>query len=142
MKFELGDTVRLLHSGEEGEVVELLGRKMVEVEVDGTRFPVYTDHLEYTYYKRFREMTERKKKPRKLSGEDIPKENIRPKVHKKTGVHLSVLPVYHEDEFEVLSALNLYLVNETRFLYEVQFKEFLNQSLELEINTEVRPFSR
>ena len=142
MKFELGDTVRLLHSGEEGEVVELLGRKMVEVEVDGTRFPVYNDQLEYPYYERFREMRKQKKKPKKLSGEDIPRENIRSEVHQETGVHLSVLPVYHEEEIEVVSALKLYLVNETRFLYEIQFKEFLNQCLELEINTEIRPFSR
>ena len=53
MKFEIGDKVTVLHSNEEGEVVEMINDKMVLVEVRGVRFPAYIDQLDFPYFKRF-----------------------------------------------------------------------------------------
>src|SRR5665647_2171387 len=55
MKYQLGDKVLLLHSNEEGEVVDIINDKMVLVDVDGVRFPVYTDQIDFPYFKRFSE---------------------------------------------------------------------------------------
>lgn len=53
MKFQVGDKVLILHSEEEGEVVDIINEKMVMVEVRGVRFPAYTDQLDFPYFKRF-----------------------------------------------------------------------------------------
>ncbi len=55
MKFEIGDKVIVLHSNEEGEVVEIINNKMVMVDVRGVRFPAYIDQLDFPYFKRFTE---------------------------------------------------------------------------------------
>ena len=55
MKYQVGDTVLVLHSNEEGEVVELMNEQMVMIEVDGVRFPVYMDQIDFPYFKRFTE---------------------------------------------------------------------------------------
>ncbi len=41
MKYQVGDTILVLHSNEEGTVVELMNEKMVMIEIDKVRFPVY-----------------------------------------------------------------------------------------------------
>lgn len=55
MKYQLGDTVLLLHSQEEGEVVEIIDKYLVLVDVKGVQFPVYTDQIDFPYFKRFSE---------------------------------------------------------------------------------------
>jgi hypothetical protein len=39
MKFQVGDRVLILHSNEEGEVVDIINNKMVMVDVRGVKFP-------------------------------------------------------------------------------------------------------
>ncbi|MGZ8550960.1 MAG: hypothetical protein ACXWV2_09875, partial [Chitinophagaceae bacterium] len=41
MKYQLGDTVLILHSNEEGEIIDFINDKMVMVDVKGVKFPVY-----------------------------------------------------------------------------------------------------
>jgi len=55
MKYQVGDRILLLHSNEEGEIVEILSDKMVMVDVDGVKFPAYTDQIDFPYFKRFSE---------------------------------------------------------------------------------------
>ena len=55
MKYQLGDKVLVLHSNEEGEVVDIINDKMVLIDVDGVRFPVYMDQIDFPYFKRFSE---------------------------------------------------------------------------------------
>ena len=47
MKFQVGDRVIVLHSHEQGEVVDIINEEMVMVEVRGVRFPAYIDQLDY-----------------------------------------------------------------------------------------------
>ena len=55
MKFQVGDKVLILHSEEEGEVVDIINNKMVMVDVRGVKFPAYIDQLDFPYFKRFSE---------------------------------------------------------------------------------------
>ncbi len=55
MKFQVGDKVLILHSNEEGEVIDIINDKMVMVDVRGVKFPAYIDQLDFPYFKRFSE---------------------------------------------------------------------------------------
>ena len=55
MKYQIGDTVVLLHSNEEGQVVDIMNEKMLMVDVKGITFPVYMDQVDFPYFKRFTE---------------------------------------------------------------------------------------
>jgi hypothetical protein len=66
MKYQLGDKVILVHSGEEGTIVDFINKKMVMVDVNGVTFPVYTDQVDFPYFKQFsakKEMPVLKKPP-------------------------------------------------------------------------------
>ena len=58
MKFQVGDIVLLLHSNEEGTIIDLINEEMALVDVKGVQFPVYFDQIDFPYFKRF---TEKKK---------------------------------------------------------------------------------
>jgi len=126
MKFSIGDKVILKRTGEEGTVTDFIGKDMLEVEVKGTHFPVYTDEVDHPYLKWFTEKNQHKKT--KVSPpEQLPveKEKQRPKRLPK-GIYLSFMPVFRTNEVEdIVDQLKIYLINEMpvtiRFLYEVRF---------------------
>lgn len=131
MKYEVGDTVLLLHSNEEGKVVEIMNENMVMVNVEGVEFPVFMDQIDFPYFKRFSEQSKRDKeklKDQKLYIDQIPKER-KPSIEKKidNGVYFSFVPVYdttlYEDNIE---HFKLYLLNQNNepyyFEYSVQYK--------------------
>ncbi len=142
MKFEVGDTVRILHSGEEAVVIELMEEGMVRVEVGGMDFPVFEDQLEYPYFQRFSEMRKRPEKRKKTAGTDLPIENKRNNRRKERGFFLSVLPLYDSSEEEVVSSLKLYLVNETQLEYQFYCKQYLSGGLDFEIKGGIAPFTQ
>jgi len=55
MKYQVGDEIVVLHTNEEGKVVEIINNKMVMIEVRGVKFPSYTDQIDFPYFKRFTE---------------------------------------------------------------------------------------
>ena len=55
MKYQIGDEILVLHSNEEGKVVDFINDKMVMIEVRGVKFPAYMDQIDFPYYKRFTE---------------------------------------------------------------------------------------
>jgi hypothetical protein len=131
MKFSIGDKVILKRTGEEGQVVAYINQQMLEVEVNGTAFPVYIDEVDHPYLKWFTE----KKKPATNDNkfpEQLPveKEKFRaPRLAK--GVYLSFLPAFKPNEQEdIVDHIKIYLLNELpvaiRFGYEVKL---LNNSL-------------
>lgn len=126
MKFQIGDKVLVLHSNEEGEVVEIINKQMVLVEVRGVRFPAYIDQLDFPYFKRFSEKKLFPPKKEKKYVEDLKKDKTpQPKI--LDGVWLSFLPVFDTDEFgdDVVELLKLHLINHTEqpfnFVYKLQF---------------------
>ena len=115
MKFQLGDKVLVLHSGEEGEIVDLINKEMVLLDVDGVRFPVYIDQIDYPYFKRFTEKKIVPSKPEKVYIENIRKEKVIERNQVASGVWLSFLPVFDKDVFEedIILKFKLYLLNQT-----------------------------
>ena len=61
MKYQVGDKIIVLHSNEEGEVIDIINHKIVMIEVRGVRFPAYMDQIDFPYFIRF---TEKKTHPK------------------------------------------------------------------------------
>jgi hypothetical protein len=130
MKFQVGDKVLLLHSNEEGEVVEIINKKMVEVEVGGVRFPVFTDQIDFPYFKRFTA----KSKPSKIVKtyiDQLKKEISLPsnETEKEYGVYLIFFPVFNKDIFDddIVEYFKVYIINHTStaylFTYELTYQK-------------------
>lgn len=128
MKYEVGDTVLLLHSQEEGEVVEILNDEMILVDVGGVRFPVYADQVDFPYFKRFSEMKITIPEKEKVYIDHLKKEKSNQKYKVTPGVWLSFLPVFDKDIFDddVVRLFKIYLINQTDdvldFTYQIMFK--------------------
>jgi len=126
MKYQIGDRVMLLHSGEEGNLVEFINNKMVVVDVDGVTFPVFLDQIDFPYFKNFSEKKPDpgKKVPPKQHIENIKTEKPAAKYAVAEGVWLAFLPVFDKDVFDedIVEYFRLSLVNQTpdtiRFEYE------------------------
>ena len=142
MKFQVGDRVIVLHSNEEGEIVDIINDKMVMVDVRGVKFPAYIDQLDFPYFKRFTEKKLIPKKRDKQYVEDLRKE--KEPAHKVVdGVWLTFLPVMDTDEFgdDVVEELKVHLVNHTYRSYKFYYRlQFFGQS-EFELKNELHPFA-
>jgi hypothetical protein len=127
MKFQIGDKVTVLHSNEEGEVVDVINDKMVMVDVRGVKFPVYIDQLDFPYFKRF---TEKKLFPaakQKKHIDELRQEKKTTNARIADGVWLSFLPVSSTDEFgdDIVESLKIHLINNSNsgyhFLYHLSY---------------------
>lgn len=129
MKYQVGDTILVLHSSEEGEVVDIINEKMVMIEVNNVRFPVYTDQIDFPYFKRFSERSFNTPKPEKKYIDNIKKEKATAKYKVSEGLWLSFLPVFDKDIFDddVVESFKLYLINQTgqdyNFSYNLNFSK-------------------
>lgn len=137
MKYQLGDKIYLLHSNEEGEVVGFINEEMVEVEVEGIRFPVYMDQIDFPYYKRFTEKKESNPAARIYIDQVKAEKLSTPKVsNRNTGVQLVFFPVFEKENFEEdkVDYFKIFLVNDTPvdyyFKYEQDFARASGFSLE------------
>jgi hypothetical protein len=127
MKFSIGDKVILKNTGEEGHVTAYINDQMIEVEVNGTSFPVYIDDIDHPYLKWFTD----KKKPKVNTSppEQLPVETEKfrkPRLAK--GVYLSFLPVFKLNEMEdIVDYFKVYLLNELprhiKYSYDVQLDQ-------------------
>lgn len=116
MKYQLGDKVVMIHSGEEGVIVDFINRKMVMVDVNGVTFPVYMDQIDFPYFKQFTE-----KKPTAPSKQAPRIEQLKPEKPSRKyalgdGVWLIWMPVFDKDVFDddVVDYFRIYLVNHTQ----------------------------
>jgi Smr domain len=138
MKFQLGDKVLVLHSKEEGEVVDIINDEMVMVDVRGVKFPAYTDQLDFPYFKRFTEKKESPEKKRKIYIDQVPVEK-KDRVSKvANGVWLTFLPVFETDEFgeEVAVSLKIHLVNNSQQGYEFVYRLGFSGKYEFELRNQ------
>lgn len=142
MKFEIGDKVLLLHSGEEGIIVEELDKEMVKVDVNGMVFPVYIDQIDFPYFKNFTERKLSLKKQKIVPGEFLPVEKTRPVKRRENGVSLSFFPEYDHSVAEPLvQTLKIYLINETSINYHFNYSLLLNNHLGMEVKNDLHPFT-
>jgi len=142
VKFDVGDTVLLLHSGEEGTITDILDDEMAMVRVNGVVFPVYMDQLDFPYFKRFTAKKTTDQKRPFVSGENLPVEVQAPATRKETGVFLSFLPVYDDSPDDPLvQTFKVHLLNETVLSYHFHYRMLLNGRMEIEIMNLLLPFS-
>ncbi len=126
MKFEIGDKVTILHSNEDGEVVDIINEKMVMVDVRGVKFPAYTDQLDFPYFKQFskQQKSEAVKKPRTFI-DQVPREKrVTSGVKQPNGVWLMFFPTFITDEFgdDIVDMLKVHLLNGTAHTYGFDYK--------------------
>jgi hypothetical protein len=143
MKFQVGDKVLVLHSEEEGEVVDIINNKMVMVDVRGVKFPAYTDQLDFPYFKRFSEqkIVPAAKKSKKFIDE-VPKERKPVTDKTQTGIWITFIPVMESDEFgdEVVEDLKIHLVNRTDRGYRFEYSLDYTGKNNFELSNLIAPF--
>jgi hypothetical protein len=127
MKFQVGDKVTVLHSNEDGEIVDIINDKMVMVDVRGVKFPAYADQLDFPYFKKFSEQKLfPETKPRKFI-DQVPVEKKPASTKVVDGVWLALLPVFDTDDFgdDIVETLKIHLVNHSeqgyRFVYRLEY---------------------
>ena len=62
MKYQTGDKIIVLHTNEEGKVIDIVNEKMVMIEVKGVKFPAYLDQIDFPYFRMFTEKRKAEKK--------------------------------------------------------------------------------
>ena len=142
MKYQIGDTVLILHSGEEGVVADIINDKMMMVDVKGVIFPVYMDQVDFPYFKRFSEKKISPAKKEKQYVDDVRKEKRAELEHVEDGAWLTFLPVMDMDEFGdlVVEELKLHLVNHTSKAYNFTYKLHYFGKPDFELKNLVHPF--
>jgi hypothetical protein len=141
MKFQIGDRVLILHSNEEGEIIDIINNKMVMVDVQGVKFPAYIDQLEFPYFKQFSQKNLFTDKKGKKYIDDIKKEkNDVPKI--SDGVWITFLPVMEADEFgdEVVEELKIHLINRTDSAYKFVYKLNYFGQADFDLSNEILSF--
>lgn len=142
MKFQIGDKVVVLHSNEEGEVVDIINNKMVMVDVRGVKFPAYTDQLDFPYFKQFSQKKLFPEKKPKQFIDDLPREKKKVTEKVADGVWLTFIPVMHSDEFgdDVVDELKIHLINRTHAGYKFVYKLSYFGETEFELINQVHNF--
>ena len=142
MKFQIGDKVVVLHSNDEGEVVDIINDKMVMVDVRGVKFPAYIDQLDFPYFKRFSEKKLFPEKKPKQFIDDVPREKKKITTKVADGIWLTFIPVMHSDEFgdDVVDDLKIHLVNRTHSGYKFTYKLTYQGDSSFELPNQIHPF--
>lgn len=142
MKYQVGDTVLILHSGEEATVMDIMNENMLMVDVKGVSFPVYMDQVDFPYFKRFTEKKFTPAKKEKKYIDDVRKEKPGQEKRKPDGVWLTFLPVMDIDVFgdDVVEELKLHLVNHTELAYHFTYKLHFFGRPDFVLKNTVRPF--
>jgi len=144
MKYQVGDDIIVLHSNEEGKVVEIMNDKMVLIEVRGVRFPAYMDQIDFPYFYRFtKKKVVEEKKPVKTFIDQVPKEKPQPnQIKVAEGVWLSLLPKFGLDDFndEVVESFKIHLINKTPVGYQFNYQQHFFGKPEFELVNNVLPF--
>ena len=142
MKFQIGDKILLLHSNEEGEVIDIINDKMLMVDVDGVKFPAYIDQVDFPYFKRFTEKKLFPDKKEKKYIDDIKKEKLVEFTKKDDGVWLTFLPIMKTDAAgdEVVQEMKIYILNHTDRFYHFIYELHFFGKPDFELKNELHPF--
>ena len=132
----------LLHSNEEGEVIDIINDKMMMVDAQGVKFPVYMDQVDFPYFKRFTEKKLFTAKKEKKYVDDIRKEKPAQVERESDGVWAVFMPVMDEDAFgdEMIKELKLHLINRTESTYKFVYHLAFFGKPDFELKNEIRPF--
>ena len=146
MKYQIGDEILVLHSNEEGRIIEIMNDTMVMIEVRGVKFPAYMDQIDFPYFKRFTEkkLFPEKKAPQKIFVDQIPKEKVQKNDAKdEEGVLLNLIPKFSLDDFndEIVETIKIYLSNRTRVGYRFVYEQAFLGTVDFSIESTIPPFT-
>jgi hypothetical protein len=143
MKYEVGDDIIVVHSSDEGKVIEIINDKMVLIEVKGVTFPAYMDQIDFPYFKRFtqKKLFPEKAKP-KVYVDQVQKEKRRDEVKVADGIWLTLFPKFETDLFgdDIVDRFKVYLINRTDAAYEFTYKLNLFGKPDFEITSDILSF--
>lgn len=140
MKFQEGDKIVVLATGEKGEVVEWINKKMLTIRVDNVEFPVYADQINFPYFNDFTKPKEIMPK-KSAAATLLPKREKKPeKIVEKDGIWLSFFPVLDKDVFDddIISHFKIYLLNHTDEAMDIQLAIFFGAKKDVDIKSNVR----
>jgi hypothetical protein len=143
MKYQIGDEIIVLHSHEEGRVVDIMNENMVMIEVRGVKFPAYMDQIDFPYFLRFTKKKIVEDKVAKVFIDNVPKEKPKPnQVKVADGIWLSFIPKFALDDFndEVVELLKIHLSNRTDKDYKFTYKQSFFGEAKFELINEIMPF--
>jgi hypothetical protein len=144
MKYQVGDEILVLHSNEEGRIIEIMSDKMVLIEVRGVKFPAYMDQIDFPYFKRFSEKKLFPPAPKKIYIDQIPKEKVQKNDSKEDeGVWLNIVPKFSVDDFndEVVESLKIFISNKTRVGYNFDYEQLFAGYADFALASSVPPFT-
>lgn len=145
MKYQQGDKVILVHSGEEAEIVEFINKEMALVDVNGVRFPVYLDQLDFPYFKQFTAKKKEIEPTKKIYIDQIRTEKKTPSSSfaLQPGVWLVFLPVYDKDVFDddVVDYFRIYIANQSDTHYTFSYWLRLTGEVDFELKNSISPNS-
>lgn len=143
MKYEVGDDIVVVHSNDEGKVIEIVNDKMVIIEVKGVKFPAYMDQIDFPYFRRFsqKKIVPDKPKP-KVYVDHVPKEKRRDEVKVADGIWVSLFPKFETDIFgdDIVERLKVYVINRTESGYEFTYKLNYLGRTDFEITSDIGAF--
>lgn len=141
MKYEPGDRILVLLTDEEGTVLEIINEKMVLVEVKGVKFPIYTDQIDFPYFKMFSQKKVVEKK--KVFIDQVQREKAKPKVKEGNGVLISFIPVFDKDIFDddVVEKFKLYLINQNETAYTFTYNLMVGGESDFQLKNTIEPLS-
>lgn len=144
MKYEVGDDIIVMHSNDDGKVVEILSDKMVLIEVKGVKFPAYADQIDFPYFKRFTQKLNAAKAAvkQKVYIDQVAKEKRRDEVKVADGIWVTLFPKFDTDVFgdDVVEKFKIYLINHTGLGYEFTFKLNYFGETSFTITSDILPF--
>jgi hypothetical protein len=144
MKYQLGDRIILLHSGEEGSIVDFINREMVMVEVAGVTFPAFLDQIDFPYFRDFTVKKKNQEKPKPERQVEQPRPERGKTRHRSApGVWLSFMPVYdrHLPDEDIVEHFRISLVNQTEDHLRFDYRFLRSGETDFELRNEVLPLS-
>ncbi len=141
MKYQPGDKILVLLTDEEGSVVEIMNEKMVLVEVKGVKFPIYTDQIDFPYFKMFSQKFKAEKK--KTFIDNVQKEKAMPKKKEGNGIKLAFFPVFDKDIFDddIVEKFKLYLVNQNETAYTFTYNLMIGGASDFQLKNTIEALS-
>jgi len=143
MKYQVGDDIIVVHSNDEGKVIEIVNDKMVMIEVKGVKFPAYMDQIDFPYFKRFSEKKLFPDKPKpKVYVDQVQKEKRRDEVKVSDGIWLTLFPKFETDLFgdDIVEKFKVYIINRTDAAYEFTYKLNFFGRTDFEITSDLAAF--
>ncbi len=127
-------------TGDRGFVVEWIGKKMLTIDVNGVRFPVHADQIDFPYFNDFSKKSTPQANPKKQISDPFPREKSAPQKPVKDGVWLTFFPVLDKHSFDedIISHFRIFLFNHTDDSFVVDQSVYYGTQKEMDLKSSIR----